>query len=180
MMERGVDDGRGPASGWIGRHLAALNTGNRSPLRAVGLGAMPQRSLSGAVPVSALRSIADFHMGGDNSAVSQMQAALTALYAGSEALSVIGQETLAILNTLQALDPLGYTPTRAGHVIPTPNLGWDCARWPCSSRRRWAWRWRPSTLAAGTRISHRAAARGRWQACWPTWARGWPPSTPIY
>jgi uncharacterized protein (DUF1501 family) len=65
LMERGVDDERGPASGWIGRHLATLNTGNSSPLRAVGMGTRPQRSLSGSVPVSALRSIADFHLGGD-------------------------------------------------------------------------------------------------------------------
>jgi uncharacterized protein (DUF1501 family) len=110
LMERGVDDERGPASGWIGRHLATLNTGNPSPLRAVGLGQMPQRSLSGAVPVSALRSIADFHLAGDARAVRQMQAALTSLYAGAEPLSRLGQETLDILTTLQALDPLGYVP----------------------------------------------------------------------
>jgi uncharacterized protein (DUF1501 family) len=110
LMERGVDDERGPASGWIGRHLATLNTGNPSPLRAVGLGARPPRSLSGAIPVSALRSIADFHMGGDPQAMAQMRAALTSLYAGGDALSVVGQETLEILDTLQALDPLAYSP----------------------------------------------------------------------
>ncbi len=48
LMERGVDNERGPASGWIGRHLATLNTGNSSPLRAVGMGTRPQRSLSGS------------------------------------------------------------------------------------------------------------------------------------
>src|SRR5215211_3967055 len=37
LMERGVEDERGPASGWIGRHLATLNTDNSSPLRAVGM-----------------------------------------------------------------------------------------------------------------------------------------------
>ena len=117
LMERGVDDERGPASGWIGRHLATLNTGNVSPLRALGLGQLPQRSLSGAVPSSALRSIADFHLGGDPRAVAQMQAALGALYGGANApagqpdLSVVGQETLEILDTLQALDPLGYVPS---------------------------------------------------------------------
>jgi uncharacterized protein (DUF1501 family) len=110
LMERGVDDERGPASGWIGRHLATLNTGNPSPLRAVGLGQLPQRSLSGAVPVSALRSIADFHLGGDARAVAQMQSALTSLYGGNEPLSVVGRDTLDILDTLQALDPLGYVP----------------------------------------------------------------------
>jgi uncharacterized protein (DUF1501 family) len=113
LMERGVDDERGPASGWIGRHLATLNTGNPSPLRAVGLGALPQRSLSGPVPVSALRSIADFHLKGDPAALAHMRNALAALYAGDDPLSVVGQETLEILDTLQALDPLAYQPASA-------------------------------------------------------------------
>jgi uncharacterized protein (DUF1501 family) len=94
-----------------------LNTGNTSPLRAVGLGQMAPRSLSGAVPVSALRSIADFHLGGDGRAVAQMQAALAALYHSGSAppapldLRVVGQDTLEILDTLQALDPQGYRPS---------------------------------------------------------------------
>lgn len=110
LMERGVEDERGPASGWIGRHLATLNTGNQSPLRAVGFGSLPQRSLSGAVPISALRSIADFHLGGDLRALTQMQAALASLYSGDDNLSVIGQETLEVMDTIASLDPLGYTP----------------------------------------------------------------------
>jgi uncharacterized protein (DUF1501 family) len=119
LMERGVEDERGPASGWIGRHLATLNTGNPSPLRAVGLGTLPQRSLSGPVPVSALRSIADFHLGGDPAALAHMRNALAALYAGDDPLSVVGQETLDILDTLQALDPLGYQPASAS-TLPYP------------------------------------------------------------
>lgn len=101
LMERGVDDEKGPASGWIGRHLATLNTGNRSPLRAVGMGTLPQRSLSGSVPVSALRSIADFHLGGDVRAVAQMRSLLNTIYTGD----VLGQETLNIMDILQKLDP---------------------------------------------------------------------------
>jgi uncharacterized protein (DUF1501 family) len=101
LMERGVDDERGPGSGWIGRHLASLDTGNSSPLRAIGLGRLPQRSLSGSVPVTALRSITDFHLGGDASAVARMRAALNAIYAGDD----FGQETLTILDILQKLDP---------------------------------------------------------------------------
>lgn len=122
LMERGVDDERGPASGWIGRHLATLNNGNRSPLRAIGLGALTPRSLSGAVPVTALRSIADFHLGGDARAVEQMRAALASLYAGAEPLNVLGQETLDILDTLHALDPLGYSPLSNPHY-PTSDFG---------------------------------------------------------
>ncbi|HXD08853.1 MAG TPA: DUF1501 domain-containing protein [Anaerolineales bacterium] len=109
LMERGVDDERGPASGWIGRHLATLNTGNSSPLRAVGMGTRPQRSLSGSVPVSALRSIADFHLGGDPRALQQMRAALNTVYEDD----VPGQEALSIMDTLQALDPLTYSPARS-------------------------------------------------------------------
>ena len=104
LMERGVDDERGPASGWIGRHLATLNTGNSSPLRAVGMGTRPQRSLSGSVPVSALRSIADFHLGGDQRALQQMRAAFNYVYQNDE----LGQDTLSIMDTLQKLDPLNY------------------------------------------------------------------------
>ncbi len=105
LMERGVDDAKGPATGWIGRHLATLDTGNASPLRAVGVGEMPQRSLSGTVPVSALRSIADFHLNGDERAVAQMRSALDTLYSGNDPFSVLGQETLGILDILQKLDP---------------------------------------------------------------------------
>lgn len=104
LMERGVDDERGPASGWIGRHLATLNTGNPSPLRAVGMGTRPQRSLSGAVPVSALRSIVDYHFGGDQRALQQIRAALNYVYQGDK----LGQDTLSIMDTLQNLDPFKY------------------------------------------------------------------------
>jgi uncharacterized protein (DUF1501 family) len=104
LMERGVDDERGPASGWIGRHLGTLNTGNSSPLRAVGMGTRPQRSLSGTVPVSALRSIADFHLGGDPRALQQMRVALSTVYEND----VLGQDTLSIMDTLERLDPTNY------------------------------------------------------------------------
>jgi len=110
LMERGVDDERGPASGWIGRHLATLNTGNSSPLRAVGMGTRPQRSLSGGVPVSALRSIADFHLGGDPRALQQMRQALNTVYEGD-----VGQDTLSIMDTLERLDLLTYTPARSAN-----------------------------------------------------------------
>ncbi len=104
LMERGVDDERGPASGWIGRHLATLNTGSTSPLRAVGMGTRPQKSLNGTVPVSALRSIADFHLGGDQRALQQMRMALNTVYEDDE----LGQDTLSIMDTLQKLDPNNY------------------------------------------------------------------------
>jgi uncharacterized protein (DUF1501 family) len=118
LMERGVDDERGPASGWIGRHLATLNTGNSSPLRAVGMGTHPQRSLSGSVPVSALRSIADFHLGGDARALQQMRLALNTVYADD----MLGQDTLNIMDTLERLDPLTYRASRSA-AYPDTEFG---------------------------------------------------------
>jgi len=115
LMERGVDDERGPATGWIGRHLATLNTGNSSPLRAVGMGTRPQRSLSGTVPVSALRSIADFHLGGDARALQQMRLALNTVYADD----LLGKDTLSIMDTLERLDPLTYTAARSAKYPDT-------------------------------------------------------------
>lgn len=115
LMERGVDDEKGPASGWIGRHLATLNTGNHSPLRAIGMGTLPQRSLSGSVPVSALRSIADFHLGGDARAVAQMRSLLNTIYSGD----TLGQETLNIMDILQKLD----VPQSTNSQYPASDFG---------------------------------------------------------
>ena len=128
LMERGVAALSGPASGWIGRHLASIDTGNRSPLRAIGLGERAQRSLQGAVPATALRSIADFHLGGDAQAVARMQAALAALYDGGEGraagspLEQIGYETLDVLATIERLDPAAYRPT-GGAAYPETEFG---------------------------------------------------------
>jgi uncharacterized protein (DUF1501 family) len=122
LMERGLTDLHGPASGWIARHLASLDTGNASPLRAVGLGERVQQSLRGAVPVTALRSIADFHLGGDLEAARRMQSALAELYEGDGEVEGVGRETLHILETLSALDPSTYQPSRQA-VYPEGDLG---------------------------------------------------------
>jgi uncharacterized protein (DUF1501 family) len=121
LMERGVESERGPATGWIGRHLATLDTGNSSPLRAIGVGQLPQRSLSGSVPVSALRSIADFHLNGDPRALAQIRAALDTIYSGDDPFSVLGQDTLSIIDILQKMDPLASAPS--GSRFPDSEFG---------------------------------------------------------
>ncbi|HMA36554.1 MAG TPA: DUF1501 domain-containing protein [Chloroflexia bacterium] len=123
LMERGVAEPAGPASGWIGRHLGALDTGNASPLRAIGLGEQVPRSLQGTVPAAALRSIADFHLGGDPRAVNALQGALTVLYQGGDPLAGPGQAALGVLDTLDRLDPTHYRPA-AGAQYPDSDFGW--------------------------------------------------------
>ncbi len=120
LMERGVSEESGPATGWIGRHLASLNTGNPSPLRAIGLGEQIPRSLYGPIPASSLRSIADFHLGTSDEAQA-LASALSVLYAGKKDLCIIGQETLQIMKTLEKLNPASYR--SSGSVYPESDFG---------------------------------------------------------
>ena len=122
LMERGAEDERGPASGWLGRHLASLEHGRSSPLRAVGLGELAPRSLYGPVPVATLRSIADFHLRGDQQQVRLFQASLEALYDGSGESARAGKETLALLERLQQLGAYDYRP-RQEAAYPESEFG---------------------------------------------------------
>jgi len=120
LMERGVSEESGPATGWIGRHLAILDTNNPSPLRAIGLGEQIPRSLYGPIPASSLRSIADFHLG-DSDAAQALASALSVLYAGKKDLCVMGQETLQIMETLEKLNPASYS--SSGSAYPESDFG---------------------------------------------------------
>jgi uncharacterized protein (DUF1501 family) len=110
LMERGLDQKSGPPSGWLGRHLATLNTGNSSPLRGLTIGEGVVQSLRGPIPTTALRSITDFHLGGDPQALAEMQAALAALYSWGDPLDTPAQEAMKTLAAVQALDPFSYRP----------------------------------------------------------------------
>ncbi len=122
LMERGLDNQTGPASGWLGRHLATLNTGNNSPLRAVSLGEMVAHALRGPVPATALRSIADFHLGGDPQALAEMQAALTTLYTLGDPLDAAALEAMQTLEAVNALKPDSYQPP-PGIIYPADDFG---------------------------------------------------------
>jgi len=83
-MEAGTPGSKTTTTGWLGRHLTTLNTGNTSPLRAVGMGNLLQASLRGPVPATVLQSIADFHLRGKPEAVQTFQKTLYALYTAKQ------------------------------------------------------------------------------------------------
>ncbi|NJN16942.1 MAG: DUF1501 domain-containing protein, partial [Oscillochloris sp.] len=91
-------------------------------LRAIGFGEHLPRALYGPVPATALRSIADFHLGGDLPALAPYQRALANLYRNDEQLTAAAQGTLDALATLAALPPAGYKPA-GGAVYPESDLG---------------------------------------------------------
>jgi uncharacterized protein (DUF1501 family) len=122
LMERGVEAVSGPASGWLGRHLASLDTQNNSPLRALSIGERVPRMLQGNVPATALRSIAEFHLKGDGAAVQEMQRALARLYSDDALLGEKGRETLDTLALIEKLNATEYAP-RHGVQYPDSELG---------------------------------------------------------
>src|SRR5262245_20660181 len=122
LIERGLDQKQGPPSGWLGRHLATLNTGNHSPLRGVSIGEMTVRSLRGPVPTTALRSIADFHLGGDLQALAQLQSALSSLYSFGDPLDDLALEAIDTFQAVARLDPQSYRPA-FGVVYPEDEFG---------------------------------------------------------
>jgi uncharacterized protein (DUF1501 family) len=90
-------------------------------MRAIALGELPQRSLYGSVPASSLRSIEDFQLRGNETAVMQMQAALGSLYSGNDSLSHLGCETLDILDTLEKIK--SPVPNSQSPNYPDSNFG---------------------------------------------------------
>jgi len=110
LIERGLNAPQGPASGWLGRHLASLDTGNHSPLRGVSINERIAPSLRGSVPVTALRSITEYHLGGNTRAIPQMQTALSTLYRTGDPLDTIAREAMDTMRTVGALEPEKYRP----------------------------------------------------------------------
>lgn len=110
-MERGTPGEYGLATGWIGRHLATLNTGNTSPLRAVGWGAAVQTSLRGSISPVALKSIVDYHLGGDAAQAARMLNALGSLYAlDTGSLADSAAATRSAIDLLARVDYASYRP----------------------------------------------------------------------
>jgi uncharacterized protein (DUF1501 family) len=122
-MERGVDNGATAASGWLGRHITAVNSGNRSPLRALALGETLPQSLQGAMGAIAVTSLSEFRLGAPAAWAAPFRATMAALYeGGDDPAAVAGRETLALLATMEKLDPRSYRPA-AGATYPAGDFG---------------------------------------------------------
>jgi beta-phosphoglucomutase-like phosphatase (HAD superfamily) len=90
-------------------------------LRAIGFGEQIQRSLYGGVPATALRSIADFHLGGTLPAA-PFQSALDMLYRTSEQLAGTAQGVLDVIDILERLRR-DHAAGSSGSAYPESELG---------------------------------------------------------
>ena len=121
LMERGATE-NGDYTGWLARHLATLDSGNSSSLRAVGIGDMLPASLTGAVSSTALQSIAEYHLGGRPERVGQMTSLLQTLYEqNQDMLAVAAQQTFASMAVLGKIDTVNYVPN--GRVYQENEFG---------------------------------------------------------
>jgi uncharacterized protein (DUF1501 family) len=121
-MERGTPGERVLLSGWLGRHLAAVDPTNSSPFRAIGFGDLVQASLRGTVPATSLASIADFHLQGFEDQISRFQGTLASLYSGTTFLDVQALQTFGAVDRLAAVDPGQYLPAH-GATYPDSDFG---------------------------------------------------------
>ena len=122
FMERGTPGERLVLSGWLGRHLAAVDAVNTNPFRAIGFGDLVQASLRGTIPATALASIADFHLQGFEDQASRFQGTLASLYSGTTFLDVQALQTFGTLDRLAAVDPTQYGPQN-GAEYPDTDFG---------------------------------------------------------
>ncbi len=114
LMERGATT-NGDYTGWLARHLATLDTGNNSALRAIGVGDMLPAMLTGAVSATALQSIGEYHLLDANGQAAEMQQLLQQLYAGQDdLLAAAAQQTFAAMDVLAKVDGSGGN----GRVYP--------------------------------------------------------------
>jgi uncharacterized protein (DUF1501 family) len=120
LMERGATSG--DYTGWLARHLASLDSGNDSALRAIGIGDMLPASLTGAVTATALQSIAEYHLQGREERVGEMQTLLRSLYnQNDDLLKTAASQTFAAMDALGKVNTTSYQPT--GRLYPEAEPG---------------------------------------------------------
>ncbi|MCB9438117.1 MAG: DUF1501 domain-containing protein [Anaerolineales bacterium] len=111
FMERGTPGSKTVSTGWIGRHLATLDTGNNSPVRAIGWGTSAQQSIRGTVSPVVLQSIADYHLGGRVDVAMQMMEAINGLYSeDTESLQIAAEATNAAIDVVSSVRVDQYQP----------------------------------------------------------------------
>jgi uncharacterized protein (DUF1501 family) len=118
-MERGTPGQKSIATGWLGRHLAATQDQNDSPLRAIGFGALLQASLRGGA-ATAITSLEAFKLQAKPLELPNIRAAHGQLYRGSGMLVGAGQQTLKALEMMQKLSPGQYRPSDGAQYPDTP------------------------------------------------------------
>ena len=110
-MERGVSDGNSTATGWVSRHLASMDSGRASPIRAIAFGDVLPKSMQGSIGAMAVRSLSEFRLGEPDDWAGGFRNVLAGFYGSdNDPARAAGRETLQLLRSLEKLDPEKYRP----------------------------------------------------------------------
>lgn len=121
LMERGATTGRDYA-GWLARHLATLDTGNLSALRAISIGEMLPASLTGTLAATAFQSIDAYHLIGQEGKVHERQRILSMLYSQQDnLLTAAARQIFDSIEILEQINTASYTPS--GREYPESEFG---------------------------------------------------------
>jgi uncharacterized protein (DUF1501 family) len=123
-MERGVSDGNTTATGWVSRHLASMDSGRSSPIRAIAFGDVLPKSMQGSIGAMAVRSLSEFRLGEPDDWAGGFRSVLADFYGapGDDPARAAGRETLELLTSLEKLDPAKYRPAGKANY-PTTEVG---------------------------------------------------------
>lgn len=126
FMERGIPGDKLTPTGWVARHLATASWQNNSPFRAVGMGTMLPASLRGEISALALRSIADFHLGGRQDQLAQVQQTLSGLYRVETPTDILSAQAAQVFNTMNQLQDIAnqYYQPEYGAEYPDSDFGY--------------------------------------------------------
>ncbi len=123
FMEWAYPDKNVVNSGWLGRHLASLDTGNQSSFRAVSFNGSINKSLAGeGVTALTLSSIAGFDLQIKDSLHDAVSDSTRALFTGSSAMDTHAQTVFGGIDTLQSVNPDDY-PVANGAQYPDSEFG---------------------------------------------------------
>ncbi len=123
FMEHGTPGNKLTSSGWLGRHLETAAWENRSPFRAVGMGAIVAQSLRGSVAPLALKSISDFHYKGKESEFLRLQASLNSLYNSFQPEDILDEQAKLVFETIELLDGLNQENYQTKANYPDSDYG---------------------------------------------------------
>ncbi len=120
LVESGAADKQFLGTGWIGRHLAATESADDRPFRAVAISGAVPMSLAGADDPLAVDSLEEFGIG--DAGGTSYQDTLDALYTPGLPFSGVAQAALTAIDELAAADPTQFPPEN-GAIYPQSQLG---------------------------------------------------------
>lgn len=110
LMERGVDDKFGFATGWLGRYAETLPGAYEISFHQVSMGSAVSTSLRGGAPAMAVSSLEGFELALPQASAAVMESTLAAAYTGTAPVAVAGAQALTALGEMRREDPAQYPP----------------------------------------------------------------------